>query len=801
MFPITDDEWDAALANTTNSDDPKLPHTLTRQGLVRPGYDEEHALYQTKSSFLKFPNVSKLFTMRKGDNKEELGFLSIFQRGERPIITKNDAIIGKGSYGQVRRMMDRDGNPSAVKIQWQFKEETEQKMIKKRIRESHVLEDLNESVGTVSRVNKKNNTKFYTHIYDHGRCLLNVLKEEKSSLNNDRRMRLAIGACLAVVEKHHLAHYSKTKTRYAHGDLKDENFTVDSEDRVFIVDFGTCKKNPQSGLRKSWGTELHRPPLDVQLKKWQYDVLALSRTIIVPLVSVNAKGYRRILVSKQFSQDRSILTPELIEQYKLYPLFDTSVSNKETRESFEQDDTTSLLACAYLISQYYHMDIPVQTLKNNSFICLIIVDLYMHGCLAAQMKDIVTAIMQKEVAGTYTLEETINKALQISRIINLHVNSEEIQQSGDLAKLIIKLERLGLVYHVHKIRRSPRLNELLSSDFEDKEFFEQLNLLLEELPADSIHCNQIIDMFFDQRELVNIMVNNQLIRSFHDTILSEPQIQLIHQCNKLGLTPFEFHRSVQNILKNPELMRIVSVIFEKGYMSSKKWTLKIGFLGKYQKEKADLYAKAANILIDRNSNEERYNAVIDILITIDIDNSESTMSLLKVVVHLLEKNILLPSFIQMAKDNNWYREFIISLMEQGLGDKLESILKHPRMVLSTLSTILKKEPLEFFDQVINDRALIEKIGRLCMVSVQDVKVYQFLLKEQFEFNQLNSTQINSLVALIPSFNSEDQEQRNKITELIKPQKISLSGLLPSDLFRRSAEASSSTTLSQPGPSM
>lgn len=758
MLPITDQEFQTARPQLNDSDDPKLPHTVTCNGQVRKDYVDEHARYQTQNSFIKFPSLPQIFGIRKRDKHHVMPRIAL---GYQELLNLYEAIVGAGTFGQVRRVVDELGKPAVVKIERLDRNPDVEKLLAtKRFRESDVLQDLELSSGSVSRVNKKNIKKMYTHMNDLGVPLEQVLHYGQDGLNDNLRMTMAIDACLALADLHYFANKSKTRTRYAHLDLKLKNMTIDRDGRIHIVDFGASKKRPQGWLRKSYGTHQYRPPGDSELKKWQYDVFALKRILFFPQKFVHHGGYTS--VSDHASRCESILTPEIIRDYNLESFIDTSHFNISDQELSEKNTITSLLLGAVLITRHLGLQVSLQALKNNSYLCLVLIDLYNAKHPVESMKHIVEEIMQKELSGSPLSEDVINKALLINRMLNLDVNVEDIKQSLDLAKLINKLERLGLVQHLHKIRAYSRLHDLLSSDYEDPAFCEQLNLFLEEIPAESEHFTRNIDVFIDHRDLARIMIRYQLIRSLHATVLNEAQVQILHECEKLRLNAHFFHRSILCILQNPKAMNAFSAVVNSQCILARQWIVKIGYAGKQSKEKSEIYIRAASVLGEKGCGKEQFSSVLSILL-----EAHRNLDSLKALVILLESNMLIDPYIKRVSNDQAFAKFIVSLFDKGLGQYLGARLNLPVSTILILAEILQIESNSFFEKVLNDRAIIEKLQFDYPYCVEHAKVFLFLIREQFEWNYLGSDQINSILALVPTFNSDDQEHRDKINEIIK----------------------------------
>lgn len=448
---VNPDEWIIAHQRLDNAvDGTKLPYSTETNGAPRAKWPDLFPDYKTTHSFIKL-------------------------HGE--IYALAHPVIGQGTFGKVKYMENRQGQRSVAKIE-------EEKTF---ARETEILADLQLSRGK-SRTPYRN--KFYTHMNDLGESLDSLLRRPEE-LNVERRFRLGIDLCLRVHRLHHGLD-SLTGTAYAHLDLKTNNCTVDSQNRIHLVDFGAAEAEVDRVLEKSWGTYLLRPPVNRQMTKKQYDVLALKRSLFMPRELYSADGYISVCLLA------GILTSSELQDYHLDAFINTSHQHRATLESFCEDDSTPLLLAAILIVSHYQLPVDRSTLKNNRLLCLVLASMHENNKTADEMRQAVSDVdaCLRSLFPDFSPETpmTLVKARFINEQLGLKIPPEDLSAHADKANLINQLYAHDMLGHWKDIEQfSPEWQTavLVASP----ELLNAVKLILNQTSADTFRTNCLQELF------------------------------------------------------------------------------------------------------------------------------------------------------------------------------------------------------------------------------------------------------------------------------------------------------------------
>ncbi|MCF6776900.1 hypothetical protein L3V83_10005 [Thiotrichales bacterium 19X7-9] len=188
-------------------------------------------------------------------------------------VKSNGKILGRGSFGKVTLGQTEDGRMWAIK-------ETLQP---DHFNETAISFDLG-----VAAKPFKDKSKYYQVYKFLGTSLDKYL--EQNSLSVDQQYDLAIKIAKTV---HHLhaGTYSTSKTKYAHLDIKPENFCIDDEGNIHLIDYGFTQKL-HTRLHKIPGTRAYISSDYFRSTKEQKDVFAMLRTLFISSDTLHASFFR-----------------------------------------------------------------------------------------------------------------------------------------------------------------------------------------------------------------------------------------------------------------------------------------------------------------------------------------------------------------------------------------------------------------------------------------------------------------------------------------------------------------------------
>jgi len=725
MIPIDEVEWLLA-EQLKQSGEAKLPR-------------------KTKHSLLNFN--SRIFAIRRNE-----------QAPAAAIPSTSNAIAGISTHSQVKRMMSQQGETAVVKIMPAHKNPpTEAIRLRKRQREARTLHDLGMSDGLISYTNN-GRKKYYLHMQDLGLDLLYVLKNEQASLTDDRRLDLAIDACLELADLHYFARKSRSRTRYAHGDVKPDNFTIDASGKLRIVDHGTTKTKPQSKLITSWGTRHYAPPQNVIYEKWKYDILGLKRSLLLPEWFLSHDN--KPLPPSISCRNNSILTPELVKKYNFERFIDTSMDYFGSSEAFRQDKTTALSLAAILIAARHELAVPYQLLVDNSYLSLVIVDLYLHQLPPDELDARVTEALAEARTAVLNPERITHKAVQINRIHNLGLDEDTIRASEELTKLINQLEHLGLIHHIHKIQSHPVLRQNLLSQRYTPQFYQNLNWFLEEIPDHSEHLDRLINAYLEQDPLIALLIRRQLTRSFHATVLDEQQREFLTWCDQQRWSSRMAHHVFPRVILNPVMLKAMLAVWKACPDNCKSW-MSQATCDDFS-ESAALYLKAACLLQEKNASPKEFESVFKAL-----NESEFEHERQQAVLIMLENNISGEDIEQKYCCKHGCAVLIGHLSRLNLLSHLPKVLTLSATHVLILNKLVDCDFEASVGAVLSDASLMAQLALDWKAdSIYLIKAAQFLNQQGYPFESLTNKQANDLFQLSACVSHSPEARQQKISEIM-----------------------------------
>lgn len=201
--------------------------------------------------------------------------------------------LGRGGFGQTYLAFDTQlGRSCVVKrpiINPNWSSDAHQRILENFEREARLLVDLNAP-------GHPNIPEIYEYLaeshclvmkYIAGQSLLHVLKRRVDPLPEADALRYIRDACSALVYMH-----SRTPEPILHRDIKPDNILIDSEDRVWVIDFGLSKAIPaQSSAQNAQRSQAAGTVGYAPIEQWQSaaeprsDIYALAATLYTLLTN------------------------------------------------------------------------------------------------------------------------------------------------------------------------------------------------------------------------------------------------------------------------------------------------------------------------------------------------------------------------------------------------------------------------------------------------------------------------------------------------------------------------------------
>lgn len=274
------------------------------------------------------------------------------------------------------------------------------------------------------------------------------LFEHLTSSSRFKGFDLAIQVCWAV----HCLHegfLSKTRTSYAHRDIKPKNIAINSREKVQLIDLGAASTAIDSPPADGKKTTLYFPnlpsliaedghPLTVR----QLDVFALKRTLFMPEEVLCAKGKR------DASQIPAILPQASLSRAGILAYFDTSKVRTDNEEALAAEcfELSPLLLASLLVLAHYNLSEHVPLVLANNNLAYQILGLYFYY----------------QPPNAYTLPEVIGKNLTLLLNGRAPTNNQQVPLA-----LLERFVKAGFSYDLSSILTREHLFFLLPFVHED----------------------------------------------------------------------------------------------------------------------------------------------------------------------------------------------------------------------------------------------------------------------------------------------------------------------------------------------
>lgn len=264
-FNISPSEWDVANQLLKAEDNPWVKLYRSDKFNNLPTIYNRYSnftRYHTNHSFIKVGSYLLAFNPSSKSKNEDAKYY----------YDKQHVAIGRGTYGTVKYAMAQDNNLYAVKIQHQ------KEYLKEAAADSFwTAFDINLAFCYQYRNNDIIDYKAYTVMRYLGHSVSDYIDN-----NPPTAARFDLAAKMAFqVHKYHSGMASKTSQKYAHGDIKDSNFTIDEKGLVSLVDVDMVTKGIED-KPSVIGTHVFLPKDPYNTSKKKLDCLALKRAFYYP---------------------------------------------------------------------------------------------------------------------------------------------------------------------------------------------------------------------------------------------------------------------------------------------------------------------------------------------------------------------------------------------------------------------------------------------------------------------------------------------------------------------------------------